>query len=93
MYDIHLSVQNCNFIVYTDDTVVYAIAPTADKALSEFHSAFIALQKAFVELKLVLNAGKNQVHYMTKSMWTPARRTSHCKIMGINMELVHPLLL
>ncbi|KAK6297583.1 hypothetical protein J4Q44_G00321660 [Coregonus suidteri] len=30
---------------------------------------------------------------MTKSMWTPARRTSHSKIMGINMELVPPLLL
>jgi hypothetical protein len=28
------------------------------------------------------------VHYMTKSMWTPAHRTSHFKIMGINMELV-----
>ena len=28
---------------------------------------------------------------MTKSMWTPAHRTSHSKIMGINMELV-PLL-
>ncbi|KAK6307892.1 hypothetical protein J4Q44_G00211630 [Coregonus suidteri] len=25
---------------------------------------------------------------MDKSMWTPARRTSHSKIMGINMELV-----
>ena len=27
---------------------------------------------------------------MTKSMWTPARQTSHSKIMGINMELVPP---
>ena len=24
---------------------------------------------------------------MTKSMWTPARQTSHSKIMGTNMEL------
>ena len=31
-----------------------------------------------------------EVHYMTKSMWTPARRTSCSKIMGINMELVPP---
>ena len=30
---------------------------------------------------------------MTKSMWTPARPTSHYKIMGINMELVPTLLL
>jgi hypothetical protein len=30
---------------------------------------------------------------MTKSMWTPARLTSHSKIMGINMELVPSLLL
>ena len=30
--------------------------------------------------------------YMTKSMlWTPARRTSHYKTVGINMELVPPL--
>ena len=30
---------------------------------------------------------------MAKSMWTPARRTSHSEIMGMNMELVPPLLL
>ena len=30
------------------------------------------------------------IHYMTKSVWTPACRTSHSKIMGINMELVPP---
>uniref|UniRef100_A0A674EQI4 Uncharacterized protein n=1 Tax=Salmo trutta TaxID=8032 RepID=A0A674EQI4_SALTR len=30
------------------------------------------------------------VHYMTKRMWTPARRTPHFKITGINMELVPP---
>jgi hypothetical protein len=29
-------------------------------------------------------------HYMTKSMWTPAHRTSHSKIMGINIDLVPP---
>ena len=33
------------------------------------------------------------VHDMAKSIWTPARPTSHSKIMGINMELVPPLLL
>ena len=27
---------------------------------------------------------------MTKSMWTPARRTSHSKIMSIKMEFVPP---
>ncbi|KAK6303711.1 hypothetical protein J4Q44_G00261650 [Coregonus suidteri] len=32
----------------------------------------------------------HQLHYMTKSMWTPAHRTSHSKIMGINIELVPP---
>ena len=32
-------------------------------------------------------------HNRTKSMWTPAGRTSHSKIMCINMELVPPLLL
>ena len=31
-----------------------------------------------------------KIHYMTKSMWTPAARTSHSKIMGINMEFVPP---
>jgi hypothetical protein len=30
---------------------------------------------------------------MTKSMWKAARRTSPSKILGINMELVPPLLL
>ena len=35
---------------------------------------------------------QSKVHCMTKSMWTPARRTSHSKIMGLNMELVPPWL-
>ena len=29
-------------------------------------------------------------HYLAKGMWTPARQTSHSKIMGINMEWVPP---
>ena len=33
-----------------------------------------------------------KVHYMARSMWTPVLRTSHSKIMGINMELVPPLI-
>uniref|UniRef100_A0A4W5N4I8 SKI2 subunit of superkiller complex n=1 Tax=Hucho hucho TaxID=62062 RepID=A0A4W5N4I8_9TELE len=31
--------------------------------------------------------------FSDKGLWTPARRISHSKIMGINMELVSPLLL
>jgi hypothetical protein len=31
--------------------------------------------------------------YIIKTMWIPARRTSHSKIIGINMEMVPPLLL
>jgi hypothetical protein len=27
------------------------------------------------------------IHYMTKGMWTPARRTSHSKMMGINIYI------
>ena len=30
------------------------------------------------------------IHYITKSMWTLARQTSHSKMMGINMGLVPP---
>ena len=33
------------------------------------------------------------LHYMIKSMWTPARPTSHSKIMGIIMELFPTLVL
>ena len=33
------------------------------------------------------------MHYLAKSMWTPARQTFHSKIMGIDVELVPPLLL
>lgn len=55
--NIGLSVINCNLHVSADDTVVYSV----DKALSDLHSAFIALQKTFIALKLVLKAGKNSV--------------------------------
>jgi hypothetical protein len=40
-----------------------------------------------------LGSYQQYLHYMTRSMWTPARRTSHFKIMGINMKLVPPFLL
>ena len=36
---------------------------------------------------------KYKLHYVAKNMWTPAHSISHSKIMGINIELVSPLLL
>ena len=37
---------------------------------------------------VLLDALNSVIHYKTKGMWIPAHRTSHSKIMGINMELV-----
>jgi hypothetical protein len=34
---------------------------------------------------LPFNCPQSMLHYMTKSMWTPAHQTSHSKIMVINM--------
>lgn len=50
-----------------DDTVVYAITLAVEQVLSELQSAYIALQKAFVELNLVLNAGKIKYMLFSKS--------------------------
>lgn len=52
------AIKNCQLHLYADDTVIYAITPTADQALLELQSAFTAIQKVFVELKLVVNVGK-----------------------------------
>ena len=41
--NIGLSVSNCKLHLSVDDTVVYTVAPSVDKALSELQSAFIAL--------------------------------------------------
>ena len=58
--NINLSVKHFNLHLYADDTVAYAIAPTVDQALSELQSAFVVLQKKFIDLKLVLDAGKTK---------------------------------
>ena len=42
--------------------ILYAIKPMVDQARSKLQSAFIILQKHFIHLKLVLNAG--QTKYM-----------------------------
>ena len=47
-----MSVKNYNVHLFADDTVVCAITPTVDQALSELQSAFIVLQKNYIELKL-----------------------------------------
>jgi hypothetical protein len=44
---IDFSVKNVNLHLYADDTVVYAIAPTVDQALSDLQSAFIVLYKNY----------------------------------------------
>ena len=64
-------------------------------------SLFFCVKKCFIVVPchrhiivIVLSTGfhaNTDIHYMTKSMWTPARRTFHSKIMGINMELVPSL--
>ena len=51
-----------------------------------------AVQKPSLKPQTASNADV-EAHYMTKSMWTPARRTSHSKTMGISTELLPPLLL
>ena len=48
--NIGLSVRNCNLHLYADDTIVYYVAPSVDKYLSELQSAFSTLKKAIVEM-------------------------------------------
>lgn len=44
-----LSVGNCNLHLYADDTVVYSVAPSVDKALSELQSAFLLCRKPLLD--------------------------------------------
>ena len=52
--------QSCNIHHYADNTVMYAIALSVARAMLELQSDFVALQKALVDLKRVLNAGKTK---------------------------------
>jgi hypothetical protein len=58
--NIDQSVKTCNIPLYADNTVMYAIAPTVDQALSEMQSDLVALQKALVGLKRVFNAAETK---------------------------------
>jgi hypothetical protein len=53
--------------------------------------AFLAFKATGGNNVILFWTRQHQRHYMTKRMWTPVRRTSHSKIMVINMELVRPL--
>ena len=56
-----------------------------------YHSqSLLVLVEVFWRMCMAMDV---KIHYITKGMWTPARGTSHSKIMGINRELVIPLLL
>ena len=77
--------------------------PNRPTSVPDLNNALVAEWKQVPGSNVPTSSGKpsqksggcysSDIHYMTKSMWTPAHRTSHSKIMGINMELVPPLLL
>ena len=49
-------VRNNSFHYYADDTIIYSLAPSVDKALSKLKSDFYVVQKALSKLKLSLNS-------------------------------------
>ena len=63
-----------------------------DVTIDGFWFCFSFLIKV-IHYRCNVTVGVCDIHYMTESMWTPVCRTSQSKIMGINMELVPPLLL
>ena len=49
---------------YSDNTVMYAIAPNVDQALLELQLDFFALRKALVGLKHALNVDEDQIYML-----------------------------
>ena len=58
--DIISPLHDCQAHLYADDTVLYCIADSTQLAIENFQLSFIVLQKALINLKLVLNAGKTK---------------------------------
>ena len=59
--------DSCKAHLYADDTIIYCTADSLESANLKLQHAFDHLQRAFKELKLVLNASKTKVMFFTKS--------------------------
>uniref|UniRef100_A0A8C1PPA9 Reverse transcriptase domain-containing protein n=1 Tax=Cyprinus carpio TaxID=7962 RepID=A0A8C1PPA9_CYPCA len=67
--------DNGKIHLYADDTVLYCSAPTLAQAYQSLQQSFNLLQATFIELRLVLNAGKTKVMQFTKSRTVPSSTT------------------
>jgi hypothetical protein len=68
--NIGISVKTSNIHLYADNTM-YTIAPIVDQATLDLQWDFVALQKALVGSKPVLNAGKTKYTLRSESIHTP----------------------
>ena len=59
-------------------SIIILLSPSPYPSLSPYPSTSIKFKGLYM----------GNIHYMTKSMWTPYSTTSYSKIMGINMEFV-----
>ena len=82
---IGLSAKTCNIHLYADNTVMYVVAPTADQAMLDLHSDFVAWQKDLADSKLALNAGQTECMMFSCSHRniSDGLHTYACKYQGI----------
>jgi hypothetical protein len=84
----HCNVMATRFYYHNAQTILLCTLCTSAKIYIVCHQTDVPLKT--VCINITLQYMLVNIHYMTKSVWTPAGRTSHSKIMGINMELFRP---
>ena len=62
--DIASVLNDCQAHFYADDTVLYCVADSVQLATERLQTAFNALQEAFFNLKLILNASKTKFMFI-----------------------------
>ena len=66
--DFNSSIVNSAVHLYADDTVIYSIAPSVELAFQNLKSDFCLIQKALINLKLALNAGKTKFMVFSRKL-------------------------
>lgn len=82
------SIKDSVVHLYADDTIIYSIAPSIDKALCNLKRDFVSIQSTFIKDKLVLNPDKTNFIIFSRSKVENPPNISLTTLNGIQIKRV-----
>lgn len=83
-----LKFGNCKRNLYADDSIIYCIAPTAQRAINDQQLGFNSIQESFTDLKLVSNEDTTKFMFFSKLRTINSKDLQICILKGGQIEQV-----